>query len=153
MCWAYITCVVSDFSSHSKSKGGIQFIFKKSRNPDSTEPSESHPSVGALFRERTEGDYRRWSPILRPRRKNITRKEFPFFQKAFPVKDQHFTTKSSMAAYPRRSLPRRKDHSTETRHSESSTLGHRTLDRGITDLNYSPSGREFTVATDLSCRS
>ena len=54
-----ITIVVSDFSSPSESEGGIQFIFKKSRNPDSTEPSESHPSAGAPFRERIVEDYRR----------------------------------------------------------------------------------------------
>ena len=34
-----------------------------------------------------------------------------------------------------------------------STLGHGAFDRGIIDFNYSPPGREFTVATDLSCRS
>ena len=75
------------------------------------------------------------------------------FQKAFLMRGQHLTTESSKAIYPRRRLPRRKDHSTESRPSESSTLGHRTFDRGIIDLNYSPPSREFTVATDLSCRS
>ena len=75
------------------------------------------------------------------------------FQKAFLVMGRHLKTESSKEIYPRGRLPRRKDHSTETRPSESSTLGHRTFDRGITDLNYSPPSREFTVASALSYRS
>ena len=71
------------------------------------------------------------------------------FRKAFLMRGRNLTTES----YPRKRLPRKKDHSTKTRPSESSTLGHRMFDRGITDLNYSPPSREFTVATDLSCRS
>ena len=57
--WDWGADVVSDFSSPSESEGSIQIVFKKSRNPDSTEPSESHHSVGAPFGERIEEDYRR----------------------------------------------------------------------------------------------
>ena len=75
------------------------------------------------------------------------------FQKAFLMRGRHLKTEYSKAIYPRRRLPRRKDHSTDTRPSKLSTLGHRTFDRGVTNINYSPPGRVFTIATDLSCRS
>ena len=89
-----------------------------------------------------------------PGGKTLQEKNFQkAFQKAFLVMGRHLKTESSKAIYPRRRLPRRKDQSTETRPSKSSTLGHRTFDRGVTDLNYSPPSREFTVATALSCRS